>query len=180
MNKIIRKDILNILDDAIIVLEKKKLDFLEDLSNHIIHGATLYQDEDSISIAVMMYALYKIFSKKIIIEPKLFTPFLKRARHYLSKNDIDNYRLNISEAFSTISRYDGQLRVYIEEVLSKAKIKKGSNMVEHGLSIAKAAQLMGITQWEMMSYLGKTKIIDAQVPETRARKRLEIVRELFV
>lgn len=179
MNKIIRKDILNILDDAIIVLEKKKLEFLEDLSNHIIHGATLYQDEDAISVAVLIYALYKIYSKKLVTEPRIFTSLLKNARHYLSKNDIENYRDRIMEVFATISKYDGQLRVYIAEVLSKAKLKKGSSMVEHGLSVAKASELMGITQWEMMSYLGKTKIVDNQVIETRARKRLEVARALF-
>ena len=59
-----------------------------------------------------------------------------------------------------IGRIDDKLKLYIDDVLDKAKIVKGSTLYEHGVSIGRAAELLGISQWELMSYVGKTKIID--------------------
>jgi len=179
MNKVVRRDILNVLDDSIAVLEKGKSWQLEEISNHIIQSATLHQDEDAISIAVMTYALYKAYSRKIVTDTKLFLELLKKAHHYLNKNDIESYRGRVSEVISDIAKYDSQLKEYVEEVLGKARLKKGSKMVEQGLSIAKVSELLGLTQWDLMSYLGKTKIIDTQNIDIAVKSRLETARQLF-
>jgi predicted transcriptional regulator len=80
---------------------------------------------------------------------------------------------------ANISKYDGELKAYVEEVLGKARLKKGSKMIEQGLSVAKVAELLDVTQWDLMSYLGKTKIIDAITLDKVVKSRLQTARKLF-
>ena len=62
MNEAVKQDILSLLDSVIGILaseEETDLVELEELSNKIIHSASIFQDEDSISIALLIYSLYK-------------------------------------------------------------------------------------------------------------------------
>ena len=55
MDKIIKKDILSIISKTIAILkikEEKDIIELKELSNHTIHNASIFQDEDSVSIAI--------------------------------------------------------------------------------------------------------------------------------
>ena len=60
MKSIIKKDILSILRRVIDALEKVDLASLADISNRINHNSSIFQDEDSIQIAVLIYALSKV------------------------------------------------------------------------------------------------------------------------
>ena len=66
MKELIRKDILKILQRLTDILEKKEeQDYIElkGLSNRTIHNSSIFQDEDSISIAVMVYAIAKMMDR---------------------------------------------------------------------------------------------------------------------
>ena len=67
------------------------------------------------------------------------------------------------------------------KVINKAKINKGSRIYEHGISIGRTSDLMGISQWELMSYVGKTNIEDIGETQkvTSVRKRIAIAKQLF-
>ncbi len=79
--------------------------------------------------------------------------------------------------FDFINKIDTKLKLYIEEVISKAKVKKGSKLHEHGLSIARTAEVLGISQWELMNYVGKTTI--STVDGVDVKTRLNFARKLF-
>ena len=58
MNYLIKKDLVSVLNDLIQTLrERKETDIAEIklLSNHIIHNASVFQDEDSISVAILIH-----------------------------------------------------------------------------------------------------------------------------
>ena len=62
-------------------------------------------------------------------------------------------------------------------MLDAARIKKGSKMHQHGISMARTAELLGITQWELQDYIGKQQ--EWKIKEMPVLKRLKIAREMF-
>ena len=79
---------------------------------------------------------------------------------------------------SEIGKCDAKLKVYIQEVLQQSKIKKASKLHEHGISIARTAELLGLSQWELQNYIGKT-VTEIPHDGVRVRDRVKLTRELF-
>ena len=183
MNETIQRDIIAILSDAIDILkvkEEKDITELKELSNHTIHNASIFQDEDSVSVAILAYSLSKIIERKgYELDCRNILFFLNKAKECLSQNRIDDYRKIIKKTFSIISGVDSKLKLYIEEVINQAQIKKGSKIYEHGVSLARAAEILGVSQWELMFYIGKTKIIDKTKETIDVKDRLKFARRLF-
>jgi len=178
MDEKIKEDIISILNSAIDVLKSHNSMKLREISNHTIHNASIFQDKDSISIAVIMYALSKIIDRTSRIEPVVFQT-LENAKHSLENNQIVDYEKNIKELMDTISGYDKKLNLYIQKVINEAEIKKGSKLYEHGISLAQTADLLGISQWELMKYIGQTKIADKFKDEISVKDRLAHTRQIF-
>lgn len=177
-----RSDILRILEDVVKFVKLNDYIALKDLSNHTIHNASIFQDEDSVAIAVIVYALSKIMErvklKKKSVKGDIVST-IQRSMKLLKEARIDKYRQEIKKLLEIIAETDSSLRLYIEEVISQAEIKKGSKLYEHGISIARAAEILSISQWELMSYIGKTRIVDVMEEKPTARERLRIAREIF-
>jgi len=182
MEESVKKDILAIIDSAIEILSsKKERDLLElgELSNHIIHSASIFQDEDSISIALLVYSIYKVLSRGIGKE-KIYSGIkgiIKQARAALEQDQIETYRKKIKNVFDIILKIDKRVSIYLEELLDKAKLKKGSKIYEHGISAARVAEMLGISQWEMMGYVGRTDLPGYGV--RKVEERLAFAKSLF-
>ena len=67
----------------------------------------------------------------------------------------------------------------MQEVIEEAKIKKGYKLHEHGISLGRTAEILGISQWELMNYVGKTKISDVDIVPTDVVQRLKLARGIF-
>src|SRR3989338_7147451 len=159
MNDLIKKDLISVLSDLNQTLrERRETDVSEikSLSNHIIHNASVFQDEDSISVAILIYSLSKIMERKQrdLDYGKLLS-MLNSCISNLKKNDDESFRKSIKTIFNFIRTIDEKLRLYIHEVINQAQIKKGCKLCEHGISIARASEVLGISQWELMHYMGK-------------------------
>ena len=182
MNEAVKQDILSLLDSVIGILaseEETDLVELEELSNKIIHSASIFQDEDSISIALLIYSLYKLIARGAEKE-KIYSQInsmLKQARAALEGNQFETFRKKIKKIFDVLVRIDRKVSIYFQELLEKARLKKGSKIYEHGISIARVAQIMGISQWELMSYVGQTEIPEYGIKD--AKGRLQLARKLF-
>jgi len=186
MIKEIKESIYDIIKRVIIAVKDRDSLYLKKISNYTIHNASIFQEEDSISIAVIIYALSKIIERNRFKETKGWaraysdiTKKLKDAHSYLSKGDYKSYRNIIKKLFKTINKLDNKLALYLQEIIEKSKIKKGSIIYEHGISLERVAELMGMSRWELMNYVGKTRIIDAEKGITNIRSRLKFARKLF-
>jgi len=183
MHETIKKDIISVLSELIEILrvkEEKDVIAVRELSNHTIHNASVFQDEDSVSIAILSYSLSKIIERKQgELNYNNIVTLLKAAVGYLTKDNIDSYRDTIKKMFKFISTIDAKLKLYIEEVINQAQIKKGGKLYAHGISIARAAEILGISQWELMNYIGKTRIVDRFEEEFKVKNRLSFARGLF-
>lgn len=183
----VRENILSIIKKTLPLIKKDKILELKNLSNHTLHSASVFQDEYNISIAVLVYSLSKIFERTHYRDLKTWKTFykyvitdLEKAQKALAKNDINEYKQAIRNLFSVINRLDPKLSRYIKEVIEKAKINKASRIHEHGISTERTAELLGISQWELMDYVGKTGISDTSYSITKnVKDRLKITRSLF-
>ena len=187
MEQIVRNDILSIIGLAVKSLKERNVAEIELLSNKTIHNASIYQDQDSIAIAVVIYAISRIVKNvehhEISAWEKSFASIinsLEASQLYLEKAQEKEYRQEIKNILKSIGSIDKKLEWYIEDVLEKSRVVKSAKLYEHGLSLGKAASLLGISQYELMSYVGKTQIIDALPGEgTTLKKRLGYAKQLF-
>ncbi|MBI5389884.1 hypothetical protein HZB02_00160 [Candidatus Woesearchaeota archaeon] len=175
MHPTVKQDILAALDGAIAAIDKHDADGLHHLSNTTIHCASIFQDGYSIEIAVVLYAL----SKMILRDGISFSTFkaqLERARSFLSADNYARYSATLQQLMDRIGAQER--KDYVRHVINDARIKKGSRLYEHGISVAKTAEVLGISQWELMSYVGKTTATD-DLPKANVKQRLHLARELF-
>src|SRR3989338_2064276 len=136
MHEIIKKDIIAVLSDLVEILKvKEESDIAEirQLSNHVIHNASVFQDEDSISVAVLIYSLSKIIERKEReFDYSRILSMLDSCIANLKNNEDEMFRNSIKNIFNFIRTIDAKLRLYIHEVINQAQIKKGCKLCEHG------------------------------------------------
>lgn len=186
MQEIVAKDVYNLLKQSYFAIKQKQIYELRELSDHTIHDAAVFQDEDSISIAIMLYSLSKIFEKHQFQEYANWSFFyknvmsnLKEAIKELKKRDVLSYRKSIENIILQIKKIDKKVKVYIEEVLAQSKIKKGSRLYEHGISLGRASELLGVSKWELMSYVGNQKIPEYDFSPRTILEKIEFSKRIF-
>jgi len=185
MDNVTKKNIIDVLKEVYDSAKSKDIKRLKELSNFTVHSASVSQDEDSLSIAILIYSLFKIYGRPDYEKTKSWYFFnkntllsLKTARDKLINDDIEGYSNIIKDYFDSIEQLDKQLRRYIQEIIEQAKIKKGTRVYEHGISMGRTAELLGISKFELMDYIGKTGIADVNVGKNLS-DRLNKARGLF-
>lgn len=187
MQKEVRKDILIVLKKVQPLLKKQDIGKLKSLSNQTIHNAGIFQDPDSISISVILFSLSKMFNRPRLEENSAMKQLKEEvsgelfvARNWLEKENEKEYHNGIKRIIQKISSFEKKFGMYVTEVLQHAKIKRGGRIYEHGFSAGRAAELLGISSWELMSYLGETKINNLKKGTSMSTKdRLDLARRLF-
>ena len=183
MHDIVKKDIIEVLDRLVGILKVKEdsdIAEMKELSNHVIHNASVFQEADSISIAVLIYSLSKIIERKQKdLDYGKIMNMLNTGISNLKNGNDEGFNKSIKSVFSFIRTMDERLGLYRHEVINQARIKKGCKLCEHGISIARAAEVLGISQWELMHYVGKTTLVDQFSEPVNVSKRLKIARGLF-
>ncbi|MBU2634293.1 MAG: hypothetical protein KJ674_03540 [Nanoarchaeota archaeon] len=187
MNEDLKKSILDVLKESLDAIKVNDINKLKDLSNRLIHNSSIMQDEDSIIMNVLIYSLSKVFERTNYRQFKDWNLFvkncidnMKKAHFSLLNNDFVNYRKNIKEILIIIDKLDSKLKLYIKNVFHNAHIARGSRLYEHGISVGRTAELLGLNQFELMDYIGKTGIADIKEGFTLdVVKRLNIARSLF-
>ncbi|MBR9699665.1 hypothetical protein GOV09_04370 [Candidatus Woesearchaeota archaeon] len=154
--------------------------FLKDISNRTVHNSSIFQDEYSISAAILLYALSKVLERH---ESKQLYPKIKALLQdiitHLSQNNEKAVNTSIKSIFTLISKSDTKFPVYIQEVINQASIRKGSKVYAHGVSAMRTAQILGISPWEFYGYIGATSIPEVDTDIVSVRRRLQFTRGLF-
>lgn len=182
MHEQVKHDILSVLEHLIGILrvkEDKDIIELKDLSNHVIHNASVFQDDHSVSVAVIIYALSKIIERKQDLDYARLSRMADAAIASLKKDDDAAFHKNIESIFGFVRAMDQKLSLYINEVIQQAQVKKGCKLCEHGISVARSSEVLGVSQWEMMHYLGKTTLVDQFSKPINLQSRLKFARSLF-
>ncbi len=177
MDGTVRGNILKLLKDSLDAINEGDSFMLKELSNGNIHNASIFQDEDSLSISVVIYALSKVIdhtdSRQAIASQ------LQKAIEALSSGKDTAYRSQIRQIIRSIRLEDSRLKKFVFSVMEQAQVKKGSAIYEHGISIGRVAEMLGVSKWELMQYLGKTQAPEQSSERIPTEKRLELARRVF-
>ncbi len=182
-----KKDVLDTLNEAIIAIKEKRHADLHAISDHVLHVMAIYQDTDIVDLAVAIYALDKILqTEKYRDHPKMKT-FAKtvlqlfvKAKSKIESEDYDGYANTMKEILGNIDGFSKSITFYIEDILHFARIKKGTKLYEHGLSLGQAASAMGVTKWELMPAIGETAIHEQAIaPEELSERKIKALEKIF-
>jgi len=187
MDNEVKKEVIEVLKSSLEAIKKDDVKTLRDLSNKIINSSSLTQDEDVITMAVMMYSLSKIFERTDYRKYPGWNLFhettinsLKGSLFSLENNNLINFEKNIKNILDIIDKLDNKLRDYIKDVIHSSQIARGSRLHEHGISLGRTAELLGIDKWELTEYISRTGIAEIKEGLTLSiEKRLRIARRLF-
>ena len=178
MIETVRRNVIEKLKSAVSLIRKKDYYSLKLLSNETVHNASIFQDDDSVSFAVIIYALSKIMEHGRLRSEKV----IYKLEHMISaadKNDEKSYRKYSQELMQLISKVDSKAGMYISNVVEQAQLKKGCRLCFHGISTQRVSQLTGVSQWELMPMLGKTEIAELSSETVRLEDRIRLSRKIF-
>jgi predicted nucleic acid-binding protein len=178
----IKEDIIRVLNGTKQALAKGDSLELEKLSNTVIHNASVFQDEKTIEIAVAIYALSKMAKHKPQYNQQFYT-LIAHLEELFTNEQYHAYSRSIKHLLEKITEIDAEISKYAAHVTSTAKIQKGTGLYYHGISLGQSACALGISQWELYNYVGKTKHDDDDDDEPASVKnaflRLEYARGLL-
>jgi len=182
-----KEHVIRTIKEIIKGVQNRDTPLLRSLSNHTIHSASIYQDPDAVALAVTAYALSKVVERENYHHYPEWKQFLKscvtdleKAITGLEQDNIGKFRKAIIRIRESITKMGSKLKDYISEVFRKAAINKASRIYEHGISRAETAKILGITQWELAEYVGRTGIADIDLSVTKTiKERLKLAEKLF-
>ncbi len=182
-----RDKLLAVFERAKAALKKKDVVELKLISDQAIDSASIFQDEVYLLTAVIIYALSKIHERTRYQKYSDYDGFCKdteeeinRAYQELKRDNISGFERTLKDILTEIKRLEPVLRKYIEYVLEKSKIHKGSRIHEHGISVGRVCELLGISQFELNDYIGKTWIADVKESITMPiEKRINLARGMM-
>ena len=182
MKKVMQKSLTKDLKKTIDILqlrEKGDREELRKLSDHTIGDVALYKNLDAVSLAVLIYSLYKVYHCLSDENHDLLLKSLLKAYDDISSGNLGSYNQNLKKAFSIVKKCNAAVKTHVGDVFEAAKLKKGSTLVGHGLSVARAANVMGLTRWELLSYTGGLKQDLGEHEKVKASDRLQKALDLF-
>ncbi len=182
-----KNDVLGVLKETVAAIEGNKHADLHAISDHVLHAIVLYQDKEIVDLAVAVYALDKILeTEKYKSHPKMksFLKYslnsLKLAGKQLQQNRFSDYSSTLKGILASIAGFSKAIRFYVDDILHFARIKKGEKLYEHGLSLGKAAELAGVTKWELMPAIGETAIHEKIIaPKHSIENKIRHAKKIF-
>jgi hypothetical protein len=182
MKEEVRKEIIHDLSETANVLQVKEqndLDELKILSEHAIENIAIYKDLELVSVTVLIYSLYKIENSLTSQARKKILNELKQAADSLRRKKFGRYNSAIKILYKLVRNCNARIKEHLQDVMDAARIKKGTSLLQHGLSIGQAAGLMGLSNWDLQAYVGKTNILTKHTEVIPAKKRLRVAFNFF-
>lgn len=182
-----KENILRIFQETKEAIIREDSVKLNELSNQTINTAARTHDPDNIATAVMVYSVGKIIERKKYREfpewKNLYKKILSSIDEAINaiKNDREkDFKKSIDSLREYIDRLSGKLKNYVQDVFRKARINKASKIYEHGISMEKTANLLGITMYELAMYSGQANISPEFADKTmNAKSRIKMAMDFF-
>ena len=181
-----KKSMLELIDLIEKGLKNRDNFVLDSISSKGIQDSTIFQNENLIALVLIAYALKKLIERqKTFGKDKLDALFdqiyssLELLKSQIRKNDERGYKRTLKRVFGLIKRIDNKLVRYFDEILDKSKLKKGYGLFEYGISLGRISEMLGISQWELMNYIGKTNVVDQEPEKDILDSRIALTKRLF-
>ena len=181
------ENVLRIMKEARIALDQKDSFKLKSLSDQTLHTATIYQDADSIVVAVLTYSLSKIIEREGYQRMEgwdIFHSSLVKNMDFailnLETGDYEKFMDYLGKIRNSINKISGDLSNYIRDIFYKAEINKAFKLYEHGLSAEKTASVLGVSLWDLASYIGQSTVSESHLNEAiPVKERIKLAEEFF-
>lgn len=159
---------------------------LKELSDQTIHSACQEQDTASVTSAIIIYTLSKLIERKGYLRLKKWDFFVKKfnsvldlAIKALQDENQEAFQRYVEKARKVLTSESISVKPYIQEILKKASINKGSKIYEHGISLEQTAKILGVSQWELSEYVGQRMADVRQIQSMDVKKRAKMALEFF-
>ncbi len=183
-----KENILKILEGTKNSIQKGDATTIKNLSNQTTNTAALTHDPDNIAIAVIIYSISKLLERqdyqRLSGWKEFYNTFFKcidNAITSIKNNDEAKIKESLDCLRASLTKVSGSLKKYIQDVFRKASINKASRIYEHGISMGKTANLLGITMFELASYAGQREEI-SEAPIIKGfdvKSRINLAMEIF-
>ena len=97
----------------------------------------------------------------------------------LKEKNFGKYNRMIRVAYEVVRECSRNIKDHLDDVMQAARIKKGTALLERGLSIGQAAGLMGLSNWDLQAYAARTPAISGHSESMPAHLRMKKALELF-
>ncbi len=182
-----KEHVIKILEEAQKATSEENVVRLKELSNNTIHTASTSQDTDSILIAIIIYSLSKIIERKMQYGEKKCDIFcravskkLNNAILALNKGNEDLFHKMLQNIIDSINKLSTSFKEDIQNIFHKARINKASKIYEHGISMEKTAELLGISQYELANYSGQRGTSeDPEIQTSPVKDRIRLAMRFF-
>jgi len=181
MEEQVREQLLSLVEAVILAIQRSDSYTISKLSDDAIHLFTTSEEKNVLQFAVVTYALSKLLSRAGYDEVTVHTvlDMLAEAKSHLESSEDERYADEVKDILENLAKTDQKFKLFIDHVVESAQAKKGLGMHEQGYSIARSAELLGVTQWDLMNYVGKTQIPEKEKHPGKVRDRLNYTRTLF-
>lgn len=187
MEKELRLRIILTLKEAINAIRANNPQKLASISDYVIHSATILQSSYAIEISTLLHSLHKAYERERYRSFRSWKKFDKQTQNTLElmiesleKNQDKSFELRLKKFFKEIDRLDRRLKHHVQEIIQSSKTTKASRIHEHGVSLGRTSNILGVSQYELMKKVGKTGIPDAEGGITgNLKQRLKLARTLF-
>ncbi|MFH1276615.1 MAG: hypothetical protein ABIH82_05895 [Candidatus Woesearchaeota archaeon] len=182
MKEVVRREILFDLSKALEVLRTKDpgdIEQLKELSDHAIEDVATHKDLDLVTVTVLVYSLYKVVNTITGENYDKLLKELQNAKEFLQQFSFSRYNSAIRNMFRMIKGCDAKVKEHLDDVMQAAKVKKGTVLLEKGLSIGQAAGLMGLSNWDLQSYAGKSTAFEHHHEKVPAKRRVLTAFKIF-
>jgi len=146
----------------------------------------LIQDSGSITLAVLVYTLSKLIERNDHKRAKNWGNFVKKFNSWMAlaessirTSETHEYESYLEQARKSLASLSVNLKPYIQDVILKASINKASRVYEHGISLGKTAQLLGVTQWELSEYTGQKGAEESGYHTLNVKERAKMALDFF-
>lgn len=183
------EDVKEILLMTLKGIQEKNPKLVKEWSDHVVHNSSIYQEEYLITTAVITYSLAKLLEKTKIEakQKKQWQNFwrkisnqLKKSLNCIEKKEIKKCENHYNKIIKLIKEFDEHYSEHAAQILNQSKIKKAWKIHAHGVSLGRVAQLLKISEWELMNYLGITKTTEEFTdvnPEKRYKQFKKIIEQ---
>lgn len=182
MKEAMRQSMIKDIGKAMTILQNGRAtasEPLKSLSTHVIGDVALYRNVDAATLAILIYSLHKTLSCVTDEKVQHIIEGLERLQSQLRSKQFTKYNETMKRLFDLLRECNSAIKVHIRDVFYAAKIKKGTDLLEQGLSLARAADLMGVSRWDVLHYGGSSMAGTEHSESWPASKRLALARKIF-
>lgn len=168
------------LDSIIENLEKLNIRGLRSSGGYLARKGALKESHNYLEAAAVAYALSKIlqhdFPKEVWGDYRTKVLDLLRSIDVSDDTDVE---MKLDQTLEVIGEFDSKTGKFSQNLRERSRINKATTAYSSGLSIGKAAQLSGVTEWHIMAYSGSTRLSDEIGVTKEISERLKKAREVL-